>query len=95
MRAEDRQPWDQWWDGVGRRDLTKHLAMHGLDERFVEPIIEALRAGATVPDLERLLPQVRVDLDVRADEEQDGRCAVGVAVWWDGSGYSRGRFGAN
>jgi hypothetical protein len=29
MRAEDRDPWAQWWDGVGRRELAKTLAHAG------------------------------------------------------------------
>ncbi len=93
MRAEDRDPWEQWWQGVGERELTKHLASHGLDHRFAVPIIEALRNGATVPDLERLLPRLCEDLGVAADEDRDGRLAVAASLWWDGSRYSRARFG--
>jgi len=93
MRAEDRAAWDQWWQGIGTRELTKHLAMHGMDQRFVEPVMLALREGATLLDLERLFPQLRRELGVAPDDDQDGRCAVTAAVWWDGSGYSRRRFG--
>jgi hypothetical protein len=27
MRAEDRDPWDQWWEGTGRRELLKTLGL--------------------------------------------------------------------
>ena len=93
MRAEDRGSWDQWWLGIGKRELTKRLAMYGLDQRFVEPVIHALRESATVPDLERLFSTLRSEFGVAPDDDQDGPCAVMAAVWWDLSGYSRRRFG--
>ena len=94
MRAEQREPWDQWWSGVGERELRKTLARWGFGSQYVAPVIGALRSGATVPDFERLLPTLRCEFGDPPDEDADGSCAVAVAVWWDGSGYSRKRFGA-
>ena len=93
MRAEDREPWDQWWHGVGGTTARKTVALCGLDDRFVVPIVKALRDGATVPDLERLLPRLRLDFGVDADEERDGDCAVAAAMWWENTRYSRGQYG--
>ncbi len=94
MRAEDREPWDQWWAGIGHRELRKTLAMCGFSENYVTPVIETLRSGAAVVDLERLLPTLREGFGDPPDEDADGSCAVAVALWWDGTGYSRMRFGA-
>ena len=94
MRAEEREPWAQWWDGIGRRELQKVLAGCGFDSSYVDPIIAALRSGATVPDIERLLPNLRHEFDDPPDEDADGSCAVAVVLWWDGTRYNRSRFGA-
>jgi hypothetical protein len=94
VRAEEREAWDQWWQGVGERELRKSLGLYDLDERFVLPVVTALRAGATVPELGRLLPRLREELGVGPNEDQDGECAVAAALWWDLSRSSRMRFGA-
>lgn len=94
MRAEDRQPWDQWWIGVGERELQKTLARWGFSAAYAEPVRDALRGGADAVVLERLLAQLRVQLGDPPDEDANGWRAVSAAIWWDGSRYSRKHFGA-
>jgi len=94
MRAEDRDPWEQWWEGGARRELTGRLASLGYDERFVLPLLGELRNGATVPDLERSLPTLRADLGEAPDDDRDGACAISIALWWDLRRPKGKRFGA-
>jgi hypothetical protein len=93
MRAEDREPWDQWWDGPGRRELTKTCHARGYDERYVLPVVTALRRGATAPELERLLGQLRGQAGDPPDIKADGECAIALALWWDLTRHQRQRFG--
>src|SRR3712207_5851115 len=44
VRAEEREPWDQWWNGVGEHELQKTLARWGLSSEYVAPVIGALRS---------------------------------------------------
>lgn len=95
MRAERRGSWEQWWLGVGEKELRKVLRNHSYDSRYVIPVIKALRAGTTTqPQLERFLGERRAVFDEAPDEDADGECAMALVLWWDLGRSQRKRFDA-